>query len=201
MYTPNFTRHIRSWLLRTPVTNTIPGGAYVVSNQNLRCTQKPIYTPILTRHIRSWLLRAPGPVGLYLWWFLLFFALQHVKDLREQHDRAIQQILMEKASPFFFFSFFFFLLRFSCFRCMLFFVSWLFFLFVSCVVFMFCVCGLHVLCVCSLNVLFRAKSTDRDLKKKKQKHDHHPPLQKKEMLPTVHQHPHIDHSYTSVLLY
>ena len=161
MYTPNFTRHIRSWLLRTPVTNTIPGGAYVVSNQNLRCTQKPIYTPILTRHIRSWLLRAPGPVGLYLWWFLLFFALQHVKDLREQHDRAIQQILMEKASPFFFF--FIFLFFFWFFLFLFFFFFFLGLVFFCFLVFFFFFQG----CLFFLEVDFRAFKVDFCLSKGK----------------------------------
>ena len=35
------------------------GGAYVISNQNPRWTQKPIYTPICTHHIRSSLLCTP----------------------------------------------------------------------------------------------------------------------------------------------
>ena len=36
-----------------PYYYDITGGACDVSNQNLRCTQKPIYTPIFTHHVRS----------------------------------------------------------------------------------------------------------------------------------------------------
>ena len=32
---------------------SISGGAYVISNQDPRCTQKPMYSPIFTHHIRS----------------------------------------------------------------------------------------------------------------------------------------------------
>ena len=37
-------------------SNTIHGWAYVISNQDPRCTQKPIYTPIFFHHIKSSLL-------------------------------------------------------------------------------------------------------------------------------------------------
>ena len=38
---------------------TITGGAYVISNQNPRCTQKPTYAPIFTHRIRSSILCTP----------------------------------------------------------------------------------------------------------------------------------------------
>ena len=75
IYTPIFTHHIRSSLLCTPVYScfrdisgpdyyvplyiVVYGGAYVISNQDPRCTQKPIYIPIFTHHIRSSLLCTP----------------------------------------------------------------------------------------------------------------------------------------------
>ena len=46
-------------MLLTLLLFIIPGGAYVVSNQDSRFTQKNIYTPIFTHHIRSWLLCTP----------------------------------------------------------------------------------------------------------------------------------------------
>ena len=36
----------------------ITGGAYVLSNQDPRCTQNPIYTPIFSHNIRSQLQRS-----------------------------------------------------------------------------------------------------------------------------------------------
>ena len=40
---------LRKWMI-------ISGRAYVTSNQNPRCTQKPVSTTIFAHHIRSWLL-------------------------------------------------------------------------------------------------------------------------------------------------
>ena len=47
---------IDTWVGPKPITlfsYSTTGGAYVISNQNPRCTQKPIYSPIFTHHIRS----------------------------------------------------------------------------------------------------------------------------------------------------
>ena len=85
MYSPMFTHLIWSWFLRkfpriTNITNInsgIPGGR-ISSDEDPRCTQKPIYTPMFTHHIWSWLfyptrhryrphwMKMYGPLG---YWF------------------------------------------------------------------------------------------------------------------------------------
>ena len=110
-----------------PLVLDYSGWAYVVSNQDPQCTQKPIYTPIFTHHIRSSLLCTPAnsrfpemptcrlpdllafPAGMTSWCFLFHksftvsvfafvaFKKEHARKERAGHTTTFRPVSRQKS--------------------------------------------------------------------------------------------------------
>ena len=69
--------------------DTISGGAYVISNQDPRWTQKPTYIPIFPHHIRSWLLCTTANRGVKT---LLPVQREHLDNEKKMACRAVSRL-------------------------------------------------------------------------------------------------------------